>query len=211
MNSTSDLPEQTPQTEPAFQKEREVSAIFREFEEKMSLFATPEEKIASGLSFMRSSISQEGTPRFREFWDARKLVLPCFKANINPAIRSKLWGEYVELTVEARRLKEILEEQSAFAMEQIDLAISALENDLGNLETLFAQGREIVFPEQSPTIKAKASLYNQIQRELNLLNTLASRLNGLRKEVIKTDMRIRFKTKFFKRFSELGDRVFPKR
>lgn len=210
MNSTSDLPEQTPQTEPVL-KEREVSAIFREFEEKLAQLATPEEKIASGLSFMRSSISQEGTPRFREFWDARKLVLPCFKANINPAIRSKLWGEYVELTVEARRLKEILEEQSAFAMEQIDLAISALESDLGNLEALLAQGNEIFFPDQSPTIKAKAGLYNQIQRELNLLNTLASRLNGLRKEVVKTDMRIRFKTKFFKRFSELGDRIFPKR
>ncbi|MDE3045559.1 MAG: hypothetical protein KGJ02_02805 [Verrucomicrobiota bacterium] len=211
MNSTSDLPEQTPQLETASTKPREVSPAFRAFEERLTQFATPEEKITEGLAFMRSSISQEGTPRFREFWDARKLVLPCFRENINPAIRSKLWGEYVELTVEARRLKEILEEQSAFAMEQIDLALAALETDLGNLETLVKEGADISFPEQSPTMKAKAETYNQVQRELNLLNTLASRLNGLRKEVIKTDMRIRFKTKFFKRFSELGDRIFPQR
>ena len=141
---------------------------------------------------MRGSISQEGSPRFREFWESRRLVLPFFKENLNPAIRAKLWGEYVELTVEARRLKEILEEQSAFAMEQIDLAIQAIEGDLSNFENLLGQQGDISFPEVSQTILQKADVYNRIQRELNLLNTLASRLNGLRKEIIKTDMRIRF-------------------
>ncbi|HSX11367.1 MAG TPA: hypothetical protein VLF94_06615 [Chlamydiales bacterium] len=160
---------------------------------------------------MRSSISQEGSPRFREFWEARRLVLPFFKENLNPAIRSKLWNEYVELTVEARRLKEILEEQSAFAMEQIDLAIKALEGDVANFGALLAGLVEVPFSDASQTIRQKANVYGQIQRELNLLNTLASRLNGLRKEIIKTDMRIRFKTKFFKRLSDLGDHIFPKR
>jgi hypothetical protein len=190
---------------------KEKTPAFREFEEKLAGSITPEEKIAFGLSFMRSSISQEGTPRFREFWEARRVVLPQFKTNINPTVRSKLWGEYVELTVEARRLKEILEEQSAFAIEQIDLAIAALEGEISNFDTLVAQGNEIQFSEQSPTIQAKSVLYDQIQRELNLLNTLASRLNGLRKEVVKTDMRMRFKTKFFKRLSLIGDQIFPKR
>jgi len=207
MISTPDSPEQTPETE----SKREMSPAFKEFEEKLALLPTPEEKIALGLAFMRSSISQEGTPRFREFWEARKLVLPCFKENINSAIRSKLWSEYVDLTVEARRLKEILEEQSAFAIEQIDLAITGFEADIANLEAILAQSAHIEFPDQSPTIQAKVGVYNQIQRELNLLNTLASRLNGLRKEVIKTDMRMRFKTKFFKRLSQIGDHVFPKR
>jgi len=191
--------------------ERRESSVYREFMEKLATLATPEEKIALGLAFMRSSISQEGTPRFREFWEARKLVLPCFKENINSSIRSNLWNEYVELTVEARRLKEILEEQSAFAIEQIDLALTSMETEVGNFEAQLAQGGQIVFPESSPTIQSKSGIYNQIQRELNLLNTLASRLNGLRKEVMKTDMRIRFKTKFFKRLSELGDHIFPKR
>ncbi len=198
-----------PQTSP--QETREESPIFKEFSAKLSVLPTPEEKIAHGLVFMRSSISQEGSPRFREFWEARRLVLPFFKENLNPAIRSKLWNEYVELTVEARRLKEILEEQSSFAMEQIDLAIKALESDVANFPALLAAAGEISFPEASQTIRQKAELYNQIQRELNLLNTLASRLNGMRKEIIKTDMRIRFKTKFFKRLSDLGDSIFPKR
>lgn len=190
---------------------REESPLFKEFARVLTSLPTPEEKIAHGLQFMRSSISQEGSPRFREFWEARRLVLPCFKENLGSAIRSKLWNEYVELTVEARRLKEILEEQSAFAMEQIDLAIKALESDVANFPALLANAGEISSSEICQTIRQKAAIYSPIQKELNLLNTLASRLNGLRKEIIKTDMRIRFKTKFFKRLSDLGDHIFPKR
>ncbi len=188
-----------------------LSPSFQEFVQKLASFQTPEEKVAYGLEFMRTSISQEGSPRFREFWEARRLILLCFKENLNAAIRSKLWGEYVELTIEARRLKEILEEQSAFAMEQIDLAVRSIENDLTKFEALLEQAEPFEFPGRCETISDNVAAYGQIQRELGLLNTLASRLNALRKEVIKTDMRIRFKAKFFKRISELGDHIFPKR
>ena len=190
---------------------REESPLFKEFLEKLASLPTPEEKVALGLQFMRTSISQEGSPRFREFWEARRLILPFFKENLGSAIRSKLWNEYVELTVEARRLKEILEEESAFAMEQIDLAIKAIEGDAANFAALLASTGDLSFSGASQTIRQKGAIYNPLQRELNLLNTLASRLNGLRKEIIKTDMRIRFKTKFFKRLSDLGDHIFPKR
>lgn len=207
----SEIDPQEPTVEPSQREAREESPLFKEFIEKQALVPTPEEKIAHGLQFMRTSISQEGSPRFREFWEARKATLPFFKENLNPAIRPKLWNEYVELTVEARKVKEILEEQSAFAMEQIDLAIQAIENDVANFEVLLKTIGEIFFSEASQTIRQKAKNYNEIQRELNLLNTLASRLNSLRKEIIKTDMRIRFKTKLFRRLSELGDHIFPKR
>jgi hypothetical protein len=188
-----------------------ASPAFQEFTDKFAALPTPEEKVAYGLQFMRSSISQEGSPRFREFWEARRQILGCFKENLNPAIRSKLWGEYVELTVEARRLKEILEEQSAFAIEQIDLAIQAIESDLAHFQERLQKGEPFAFPARSDTLAAKTESYGKLQSELNLLNTLASRLNALRKEVIKTDMRIRFKAKFFKRLSQLGDQIFPRR
>ncbi len=207
----SSVPSDIDPQESSPREQREESPRLKEFTEKLATFPTPEEKIGNGLQFMRASISQEGSPRFREFWEARRLVLPLFKENLNPAIRSKLWNEYVELTVEARRLKEILEEQSSFAMEQIDLAIQALEGEVSNFEQLLSTTGEISFSEAPQTIRQKSDVYSKIQRELNLLNTLASRLNGLRKEIIKTDMRIRFKTKFFKRLSELGDHIFPKR
>lgn len=224
MNSSSEIPEaihvqHEPETEVSDAAERvdrsdgdpKWSPAFLEFTKKIAEFQTPEEKIAFGLSYMRETISQEGSPRFREFWESRRLVLPLFRENVNQAVRPKLWGEYVELTVEARRLKEILEEQSAFAIEQIDLAIQAIEQDLAQFETLLEQTGELQFPEAPYSMRPKIAVYHQMQRELNLFNTLASRLNGLRKEIIKTDMRIRFKTKFFKRLSELGDRIFPRR
>lgn len=190
---------------------QEMSRAFQQFIDQMASMPTVEEKIALGLQFMRGSISQEGSPRFREFWEARKHMLPLFRETINQAIRSTLWSEYVELTVEARRLKEILEEQSAFAMEQIDLAIQGLEKDAGNLEAVLGQVEGVDVSHQGQTIRSRSTLYSKLQGELNFLNTLASRLSGLRKEILKTEMRIRFKTKFFKRLSELGDRIFPKR
>lgn len=214
MNSSSDFSDTSSveyEKSPLSEDRAKISPAFQAFKEKLASFPTHEEKIAHGLQFMRSSISQEGSPRFREFWEARREILPCFKENLNPAIRSKLWNEYVELTVEARRLKDILEEQSAFAMEQIDLAVKSIEGDLLNLDVLLGQMGDISFPSSSETIGEKSAVYTKLQRELNLLNALASRLNGLRKEIIKTDMRIRFKTKFFKRLSELGDQIFPKR
>ncbi len=190
---------------------KEASPAFREFEAKLAHLPTPEEKISLGLAFMTSSISQEGPPRFREFWEARKHTLACFKENINSVIRKRLWDEYDELTKKARVLKQLLEEQSAFAIEHLDDAIKALETDATNFEALLARVGNVEFPEQCPTIQEKAEVYNRIQRELNLLNIFASRMHGLRKEVVKTDMRMRFKTKFFKKMSQVSDLIFPKR
>lgn len=218
MNASSDLPDSSVERKQDQEAEpvKEIMSVksspaFEAFAEKFASFQVPEEKVAYGLEFMRSSISQEGSPRFKEFWEARRQILPCFKENLNPAIRSKLWGEYVELTVEARKLKEILEEQSAFAMEQIDLAVQSLETDLANFEVLLEQSPPFSFLGRCDTIADKMASYGKLQRELNLLNALASRVNALRKEVVKTDMRIRFKAKLFKRLSELGDQIFPKR
>src|SRR3990167_8210893 len=128
MNISSDFsPDIEPgQVLPTEERAKESPAL-QEFAEKLASLPTPEEQIAHGLQFMRGAISQEGSPRFREFWEARRQILSRFKENLNPAIRSTLWNEYVELTVEARRLKEILEEHSAFAMEQIDLAVQSIE------------------------------------------------------------------------------------
>ena len=50
-----------------------------------------------------------------------------------------------------------------------------------------------------------------MQKQLNVLNVQASRINALRKELLKTEMRVRQKNKFFQHLSAAGDRVFPKR
>ena len=126
-------------------------------------------------------------------------------------MRSQFWKEYIELSDEARNLKEHLEEQASFAVEQIELALGALEKDTDQIQELLAQMADIPLPPNSLPIEARKETYNLIQKELILLNTFAARINALRKEIMKTGMRIRYKNKFFKKLSEIGDKVFPKR
>lgn len=168
-------------------------------------------KLQLSVDFMESSLGLGSTPHFRNFWEARRLSLPLFKENISPLLRNVLWTKYSELSKEARRLKEILDEQSAFAVEQIEIAIDALEQDINQFDEQVEKStlnESLPFPhflnEQKP-------FYFQMQKQLNILNNQASRINGLRKELLKTEMRIRQKNKFFQRLSAAGDLVFPKR
>lgn len=170
-----------------------------------------EAKLQLAIDFMEASLAQGGTPHFRSFWEARRLCLSLFKENISPVLRSQLWAKYSELSKEARRLKEILDEQSAFAVEQIEIAIQALELDIAEFDTQTdkpAFSESFVFPE---ALKEHNAIYQSLQRQLNVLNAQASRINALRKELLKTEMRVRHKNKFFQRLSAAGDKVFPKR
>lgn len=195
----------------AEQKTLPVTKDFNEFQQKLLLLQKPEEKIRWCLDFMRTSIGDPKSPRFRDFWESKRLCLPFFKEELAPQLRAELWQQYIEISTEGRHLKEVLDEQSAFAMEQLELAIAALEKDLDGFEQLLSQMPEIAHLAYSHSMKEKADLYSSLQRELNLLNTMAARVNGLRKEVMKTDMRIRFKNKFLQRLSKAGDRIFPRR
>lgn len=195
---------------PAEQKDSRHKQVFDTFAAELGKLDSPEAKLQHAITFMGATISQSTTPHFKSFWDARTLCLDFFKQNINPILRATLWAKYIELSKEARRVKEILEEQSAFASEQIDLAIQALENDI-------ARNSEVGESASSPlaitcaALQKKLPYYVQVQGELDLLNTQAARINGLRKELIKTEMRIRQKNRFFQRLSAAGDKVFPRR
>ncbi len=185
-----------------------------DFKTFLSLFIEmkdPEEKIRKAIDFMRARLSSFASPRFREFWEIRKLCLPLFKEALSAKSRAELWQQYVDLSVEARRLKEILDEQSAFAYEQIDLAVQSLVQDLAAYKDVSSQSADIALILDSLSLKEKAESYNQMQKELHFLNAFAAKVNALRKEVIKTDMRIRNKNKLFERLSACGDSIFPKR
>src|SRR5690349_2092973 len=86
-----------------------------------------EDKIQAILFFMKRCLSQDGFPLFKEFWDARKEILLLFKENLPPYLRAQLWKEFTELTYEAKKVRDILDERSLFHVEQIELAIQAVE------------------------------------------------------------------------------------
>ena len=110
-------------------QEKSASPILQELAGKLEKLASAEEKIRFCLEFMRGVLGDKA-PRFKDYWEAKRICLPLFKESLPPPVRSQLWAQYIEVSTEARHLKEILDEQSAFAMEQIDLAIQAIEADL---------------------------------------------------------------------------------
>jgi len=188
------------------------STQFEQFKHSFDQQTDLEVKLQLAIDFMEASLAQGGTPHFRSFWEARRLCLPLFKENISPVLRSQLWNKYSELSKEARRLKEILDEQSAFAVEQIEIAIHALEQEIVQIST--TEAKPTSFSDQLPfpyVLKNKKSFYQNLQAQLNALNVQASRINAMRKELLKTEMRVRQKNKFFQRLSTAGDQVFPKR
>jgi DNA repair exonuclease SbcCD ATPase subunit len=200
----------TPSKEAPPKKEKTLSAGLKDLLSQMEKLSSGEEKIKECLAFMRSALSDKA-PRFKDYWEAKRICLPLFKEALPPQIRTALWGEYIEVSTEARHLKEILDDQSSFASEQINLAIQGVETDLEKYEQLLSLTPRLSVPESTQAVEVNREKYLTLQQELNLLNTLATRVNSLRKEVIKTEMRIRFKNKFFDRLSKAGDRIFPKR
>lgn len=192
-------------------KERKYTPEFEAFIKEIDAIEDSEKRLQRAIDFMESTLSQNGTPNFKNFWDARALCLVLFKENLSNPIKAALWARYADLSKQARRLKEILDEQSAFAVEQIEIAITALENDIQNIEEALDKFPSVDFNIESKGLSERMEIYQQTQKELNLLNAQASRINALRKELIKTEMRVRQKNKFFQRLSLVGDKVFPRR
>ncbi len=188
------------------------SETFDAFKKAFEERPDAETRLQLAVEFMEAALAQGGTPHFRSFWEARRLCLPLFRENISPVVRAQFWSRYSELSKEARRLKEILDEQSAFAAEQIEIAIRALEEQIARFDEQVANVSEqtefLVFPQ---TLKEQYGIYQSLQKQLGILNAHAARINALRKELLKTDMRVRHKNKFFQRLSAIGDQVFPKR
>jgi len=187
------------------------SSNLKELEAHITEEKDPSKKLELTIHFMEGALAQAGTPHFKDFWEAKRLCHDLFKENISPAGRIYLWAKFSELCNEARKLKEIFDEESAFAVEQIEMAVKAVEDDITHLDSLLEQFGDFDFSISPRSLMQNLENYKRIQRELNLLNTFASRINALRKELIKTDMRIRDKNKLFGRLSLLGDAVFPKR
>lgn len=223
VRSESELQEESKGTEQPKKKDRASSQkskkapskAMQEFDEmtsQLEQLKSGEEKLRVLLDFMKAAIASKTVLHLSNFWKARALCLPIFKENLTAANRSTLWSEYLELMKEAQHLKATLEEESTFAVEQIDLAILSLEENLEQFDELLKTTPQIPYPSfADQELQQKKGQYQEWQQEISLLNTLASRVHALRKEVINTGMRLRYKNKFFERLSICGDKIFPKR
>ncbi|MCH1430296.1 MAG: hypothetical protein GWP59_01320 [Chlamydiales bacterium] len=187
------------------------SPLFIELKKEVESLKTNDEKIAKLFVFMKSSLDARKMSALKDFWDARRLCLSLFKEEVAAESRGNFWSQYKDLTQEAVQLKEILDEQNDFAAEQIDIAIGALEKEISAIEDLIKGDKGISKKNFPHALSESFEFYSHSQKTLNILNAFASRVNALRKELIKTEMRIKRKNAFFQRLSEIGDTVFPKR
>lgn len=174
-----------------------------------------EEKVQEGIDHMRAALTQEKNPDFKTFWIVRKHCLSLFPEILSSSVRATLWKDYIELTKEGRRLKSLVDEETSFAIDQIELAIGALEKDVelfnDNEEEFYSKNAKEEFFSESVFLQDSLSYYQQRHPSLIWLNAFVSRIINLRKELMKIDMRVRFRNRFFQRLSVLGDKVFPKR
>ncbi|NGX52396.1 MAG: hypothetical protein KR126chlam5_00693 [Candidatus Anoxychlamydiales bacterium] len=182
-----------------------------DFTKKLDRLSSNEDKIKLSLEEMKKAISKESRPDFKTFWDIKNRCLVIFKTPLNEVSRAVFWKEYIGLSNEVKRLKNILNEQTNFEVQQIDLAINSLEEDLKKYDDVLLSIKTIEISEKITFLLSKKSFYIKTQKELNLLSAYAARVNALRKEIIKTQMRISVKNKFLKRLGTIGDIIFPKR
>ena len=197
---------ETSESKPKF--ESEALKTFKEgFEQEKAI----EGKIEKGLEVMKGMISDPGKGSLKDFWDIKKLIGPLFKEKIDPMKRQSLWSQYTALGDEARKIKEIKDEEAAFLVEQVEIAITALEEDLAKYEALVEGIPHFNFPKGLNKLSLNEREYHKAQRELQLLKILVQRLDALRKEILAIDMRISHKNKILRRLSAIGDQVFPKR
>ncbi len=170
-----------------------------------------EEKIQIALRFMNKTLAAS-LPRLKDFWDIKHLCGPLFKKPMNSTKKNHLWSQYVELSKEARRLKKILDEQSAFFVEQIELAIKSLEGDFSHCTRLADQMPHPQLPKNIGKWIKKIEIYSSLQRELNILSTLVGRFNALKKEVIATDhLRFSVRNRLIRSLAHLSSQLFPRR
>ena len=183
----------------------------QEFLAQIERLGTPEEKLDRAVAFMQEILEGGGPHQFREFWEARRLCLELFQTPIHPTVRVRLWTRYSELCREARRLKELFEEQSSFITEQVEKAIDAIEEDFSTLDAKLATMPEIEALRGCKSIVNHFGQYQTLQHELNYLNSFASRITALRKEVLKTEIRHKQKARLLERLRVLGDWIYPRR
>lgn len=167
-----------------------------------------EKQIDRLFQFLDTSMGAK-PPKFRDFWEGRKMLLPLLK-QVNPAVRTPLWERLSLITQEARRKKDELVKESSFAEEQIEMAITSLEKEMAGGQNQPLSADQLFSSELGLFADQKDALLD-LQNQLNALNTFATRITSLRKELIRTNIRIKTKNQFFERLSTLGNGVFPKR
>src|SRR3989304_2761860 len=179
---------------------QQISQI-ENFKKQMDNLSYSEEKVQFILEKMNLALSSKEKPDFRLFWDLKSMCLNLFKDHLNPTSRVEFWKKYLEISKEARKLKDLIDEQTSFEVEQIEITITSLEKDQINFEEICKNVDEIIISDNLLDIISSKQILIDYQKELCVLNAFSARVNSLRKEIINTLMKLSVKNKLLKRLS----------
>lgn len=179
---------------------------FKNKEQEIENAATTEMKLDLAIGYMRLILSEGDKVKFRLFWKIKKICLDLFKLDLHPTTRNVYWDEYTKILTEAHYLQKMSEEQTNYKIEQITLALSALEKELLEKEERI-EASEI---EPLKIEKLDAEIGEE-RKELAFLNNAKDKLLALREEVLSQEIRIGQKNKLLGQISKAGDQVFPRR
>ncbi len=184
--------------------------LLHAFQQEFEAATGPEDKLQLVNQYIRKLVEQtHSSLPLSIFWKLREHSTPLFAQDVASKIRQELWNEYRQLCQEYRRVRSVADEQAQFAAEQIQLTVQSLENELMQIEANVTGSEDL--PIAAQTVQHHYAEYQLLQKELNFLNMYASRITGLRKELIRIEMRPRIKHKLFQELSKLGERIFPRR
>ena len=111
-------------------KDTVEASIFEEMVKEIEKAKGVDEKVALSLKFMKGALSDGKRAQFKDFWRLKKICLDLFKQDMHPTKRALLWNDYTKLLGEAHGLQKILEEQTNFHIDQLELAIEGLEKEI---------------------------------------------------------------------------------
>lgn len=180
-------------------------------QETLVTIKDPTKRVRFCIDVMRESLSKPNYPDFVPFWEAKKFALEAFKDISTSTVRCALWEEYIQLTKEARNLNDLLQEQNAFSMEQITLAVQALEKDIEEEKDKIASMARINIPKEANTLREREKIYNDKQLQSHFVHAMASRIQTIRRELIAIPISIKYKITLLEKLSELGNRIFPRK
>lgn len=133
---------------------------------------SPEEKVTLSLAFMKACLFRDKQPFFRGFWQGREKAFE----NLKNLASSPLWVDYKSLCEEFQKVKSIIDDQAAFAAEQIEIALVALKPEAEKVL------QEKDWPSSTQLIERLSSLRQEVQKsgmKARLKGSLLETINGL--------------------------------
>ncbi len=179
-----------------------------DFIKQLSTLEQADEKIEKMLEYMQLQLSHGEIHPLSRFWTMRTFCLEHFKGTIAVSKRLILWKNYCQVVDEIVKLKQLMDEKSAFEKEQIEDALTSIEADLKKVDILVKNEPEITIPKCGCLQKNKAE-YISSQKKLNVYSAYAKRLNSLKKEILSLDISFKKKQEILDQVHQLGDQVFP--